>query len=90
MEQHPVPLKAGGMENKGKRKPSNLLPLRLLKLSVIYYEGLFDHPGQLHSGTENQRELSLETQPGVHPSPHWSDFIFHYNKARAVMYQLTL
>lgn len=79
-EQHQVPLKAGGMENKGKKKPSNLLPLQLLKLSFIYNEGLFDHPSRLHSGTENQRELSLETRSDVHPSPHGSDFIFHYNK----------
>ena len=89
-QQQQVPLKAGGMENKGKKKPSNLLPLQLLKLSFIYNEGLFDHPSRLRSGTENQREPSLETRPGVHPSPHWSDFIFHYNKAWAVMYQLTL
>lgn len=77
----------------GKQKTSKhfkLLPLQLPKLSFIYYEGLFDHPGRLHSGSEYWWVQSLETQPNVHASPRWSDFIFYYSQARAVMYQLRL
>lgn len=39
------------------------LPLQLPKLPLSHYEGLFDHPGWLRSGPENQREESLVTRP---------------------------
>lgn len=42
------------------------------------------------SGSEYWWVQSLETQPNVHASPRWSDFIFYYSQARAVMYQLRL
>lgn len=64
----PSSLRKRKWKGKQRKTPSPTFSFSGTPILSHYCAGLFDHSGQLLSGSDNQREPSLESQPDVHLS----------------------